>query len=194
MTAESGAAGARMLQGQAAVVTGAGRGLGLAYSRALAAAGALVVVNDADAALAEDAARSIEAAGGRVAAHPGPVGAAEVAEALAARAVSEFGRLDILVTNVGILRDAVLWKMTDDDFDAVLSVHLRGTFTCVRAAATPDAGPGPGRPDHLHRLADRAGRQLRPDQLRRGQGRHRRHDADLGPGAGWPGPGSPSTR
>jgi NAD(P)-dependent dehydrogenase (short-subunit alcohol dehydrogenase family) len=58
-----------------------------------------------------------------------------VANSLTARAVSEFGHLDILVTNAGILRDAVLWKMSDEDFDAVITVHLRGTFTCVRAAA-----------------------------------------------------------
>ncbi|CAM5545028.1 Dehydrogenase OS=Streptomyces aurantiogriseus OX=66870 GN=GCM10010251_10480 PE=3 SV=1 [Streptomyces aurantiogriseus] len=51
------------------------------------------------------------------------------------RAVEEFGRLDVLVTNAGILRDKVLWKMTDDDFDAVIATHLKGTFTCARAAA-----------------------------------------------------------
>ena len=134
MSAESGA-GANVLDGKVAVVTGAGQGLGLAYARAFAAAGASVVVNDADQAHADAAARSIGAAGGRAVAHPGAVGATKVAEALTARAVTEFGRLDILVTNAGILRDAVLWKMSDEDFDAVITVHLRGTFTCVRAAA-----------------------------------------------------------
>jgi NAD(P)-dependent dehydrogenase (short-subunit alcohol dehydrogenase family) len=124
-----------MLDGKAAVVTGAGRGLGLAYAMALGAAGASVVVNDTDAGLADAAAKAVEAAGGRAAAHPGAVETTEVAEALADRAVSQFSRLDILVTNAGILRDAVLWKMTDEDFDAVIGVHLRGTFTCVRAAA-----------------------------------------------------------
>ena len=133
-----------MLEGNVAVVTGAGQGLGLAYARALAAAGAAVVVNDADAALAAAAARSIEDAGGRAVAEPGAVGTTAVAEALAARAVSEFGRLDILVTNAGILRDAVLWKMTDEDFDAVIGVHLRGTFTCVRAAAARMREQGQG--------------------------------------------------
>jgi NAD(P)-dependent dehydrogenase (short-subunit alcohol dehydrogenase family) len=127
--------GKSALAEKAAIVTGGGRGLGLAYARALAGAGAAVVVNDADAAAADEAAATIAAAGGRVVPQAGAVGSSEVADALVARAVAEFGRLDILVTNAGILRDTVLWKMTDADFDDVISVHLRGTFTCVRAAA-----------------------------------------------------------
>ncbi|SFB56204.1 NAD(P)-dependent dehydrogenase, short-chain alcohol dehydrogenase family [Amycolatopsis marina] len=122
------------LTGKVAIVTGGGGGLGLAYSRALAAAGAAVVVNDADERAAKEAVESIVASGGRAVAEPGAVGSSEVAEALVARAVSEYGRLDLLVTNAGILRDRVLWKMSDEDFDAVVHVHLRGTFTCVRAA------------------------------------------------------------
>jgi NAD(P)-dependent dehydrogenase (short-subunit alcohol dehydrogenase family) len=125
----------RLLEGTVAIVTGSGRGLGLAYARALAAAGASVVVNDIDEAAAAASARSIVAAGGRAVTHVGGVGATEVAQALVDRAVAEFGRLDILVTNAGILRDTVLWKMSDEDFDDVIRVHLRGTFTCVRAAA-----------------------------------------------------------
>lgn len=123
------------LNGKVAVVTGAGRGLGLAYAAELARAGAAVVVNDADAATAEAAAKQIGDAGGRAVAHPAAVGSAETAEALVGRAVAEFGRLDVMVTNAGVLRDRVLWKMTDDDFDTVVQVHLRGTFTCARAAA-----------------------------------------------------------
>jgi NAD(P)-dependent dehydrogenase (short-subunit alcohol dehydrogenase family) len=118
------------LIGKVAIVTGSGRGLGLAYARELAACGAKVVVNDVDPAAAEAAA---EETGG--VAEPGAVGGTEVAEALVRRAVTEFGRLDVLVTNAGVLRDKVLWKMTDEDFDTVLDVHLRGTFTCARAAA-----------------------------------------------------------
>jgi NAD(P)-dependent dehydrogenase (short-subunit alcohol dehydrogenase family) len=68
-------------------------------------------------------------------AHAASVGPAEVADALVERAVDSFGRLDIMVTNAGVLRDAMLWKMSDEDFDTVIDVHLRGTFTCVRAAA-----------------------------------------------------------
>ena len=74
--------------------------------------------------------------------------------------------------------------MTDEDFDAVISVHLRGTFTCVRAAVGQMREQGERRPDHLRRLARRPARQLRPDQLRRRQGGHRRHGAHLGDGAG----------
>jgi NAD(P)-dependent dehydrogenase (short-subunit alcohol dehydrogenase family) len=123
------------LDGKVAVVTGAGRGLGLAYASALAAAGASVVVNDVDPVVAETAAAGIIAAGGRAVACPGAVGSTETADALVACAVETFGRLDAMITNAGILRDKVLWKMTDEDFDAVVAVHLRGTFTCARAAA-----------------------------------------------------------
>lgn len=122
------------LSGKVAVVTGSGRGLGLAYAKALAAAGAAVVVNDVDADAAAGAVKEIETAGGRAVAEVAAVGTAEAAEALVARAVEAFGRLDVMVTNAGVLRDRVLWKMTDEDFDTVVQVHLRGTFTCVRAA------------------------------------------------------------
>ncbi|MFE3770475.1 SDR family NAD(P)-dependent oxidoreductase [Streptomyces sp. NPDC059122] len=122
------------LSGRVAVVTGSGRGLGLAYARALAAAGASVVVNDVDPQAAADAVKVITDAGGRAVALSVPVGTAEAAEALVACAVENFGRLDAMVTNAGVLRDKVLWKMTDEDFDTVVQVHLRGTFTCVRAA------------------------------------------------------------
>jgi NAD(P)-dependent dehydrogenase (short-subunit alcohol dehydrogenase family) len=122
------------LTGRVAVVTGAGRGLGLAYATALARAGASVVVNDADPATAAAAVKQIEADGGRAVAEPGPVGPTGTAERLVERAVAAYGRLDVLVTNAGVLRDRVLWKMSDEDFDEVVAVHLRGTFTCVRAA------------------------------------------------------------
>jgi NAD(P)-dependent dehydrogenase (short-subunit alcohol dehydrogenase family) len=123
------------LNGKVAVVTGSGQGLGLAYARALAAAGAAVVVNDVNADAAEQAAKGIVGAGGRAVAEVVAVGTSEAADALVQRAVSEFGQLDVMVTNAGILRDRTLWKMTDEDFDAVIQTHLRGTFTCARAAA-----------------------------------------------------------
>lgn len=122
------------LIGKVAVVTGSGAGLGLAYSRELAARGAAVVVNDVDAATAERAARAIRDDGGRAVPCAGAVGPTETAEKLVRAALDEFGSFDILVTNAGILRDRSLLKMTDEDFDAVIDVHLRGTFTCVREA------------------------------------------------------------
>ncbi|WP_341940307.1 SDR family NAD(P)-dependent oxidoreductase [Microbacterium sp. LWH10-1.2] len=124
------------LNGKAAIVTGSGRGLGLAYAQELARQGASVVINDVDAAIADSAVESIRSTGGNATAVAAPVGSADTAQALVDAAVSHFGRLDILVTNAGVLRDTVLWKMSDDDFDTVIDVHLRGTFTTVRAAAS----------------------------------------------------------
>ncbi|MGP3936024.1 SDR family oxidoreductase [Nonomuraea sp. KM88] len=132
------------LSGKVAVVTGASRGLGRAYAEALATAGAAVIVNDVDAAAAAQAVAAITGSGGRALSVEAPVGSAEVADRLVATAVKEFGRLDVMVTNAGILRDRVLWKMSDDDFDAVIDVHLRGTFTCARAAAVQMREQGTG--------------------------------------------------
>jgi NAD(P)-dependent dehydrogenase (short-subunit alcohol dehydrogenase family) len=123
------------LSGTSAVVTGAGRGLGRAYATALADAGAAVVVNDLDRESAEEVAALIGERAGRAVAVAAPVGGADVADALVDAAVESFGRLDVLITNAGVLRDDVLWKMTDEDFDLVIGTHLRGTFTCARAAA-----------------------------------------------------------
>lgn len=132
------------LGGKVAIVTGSGRGLGLAYAQELARRGAAVVVNDVDAEAAADAVASIEAAGGRAVAVVAPVGPTETAKQLVRTAVDTYGRLDILVTNAGILRDTVLWKMSDEDFDSVVTTHLRGTFTSVREAAVHmrEAGEG----------------------------------------------------
>ncbi|QEW04491.1 SDR family oxidoreductase [Microbacterium lushaniae] len=124
------------LEGKVAIVTGSGRGLGLAYAQELARQGAAVVINDVDAATAADAVASIESTGGKAVAVVAPVGPTETAKQLVQTAVDTYGRLDILVTNAGVLRDTVLWKMSDDDFDTVINVHLRGTFTTVREAAT----------------------------------------------------------
>jgi NAD(P)-dependent dehydrogenase (short-subunit alcohol dehydrogenase family) len=132
------------LDGKAAVVTGSGRGIGRAYVQALAQAGCAVVVNDVDAEVAESTADEISAAGGRVVAEVCAVGSAEAADQLVAAAVHAFGRLDIMCTNAGILRDRVLWNMSDEDFDAVIETHLRGTFTCARAAVRQMRAQGSG--------------------------------------------------
>ena len=122
------------LAGKVAIVTGSGQGLGLAYARELARQGAAVVVNDVNEETAAAAVAQIEADGGKATAVVVPVGTSEAARALVDGAVEAFGRLDILVTNAGILRDKSLLKMTDEDFDLVINVHLKGTFTCVREA------------------------------------------------------------
>ena len=123
------------LDGKVAVVTGSGRGIGRAYARALSEAGAAVVINDVDGDVAEQTTKELTDAGAKAVAVVCPVGPTESAEKLVNSAVESFGKLDIMCTNAGILRDKVLWKMTDEDFDAVIETHLRGTFTCARAAA-----------------------------------------------------------
>jgi 3-oxoacyl-[acyl-carrier protein] reductase len=123
------------LDGKVAIVTGSGRGLGLAYAQELARQGAAVVINDVDSAAAADAVASIEAQGGKAVAVVAPVGPTETAKQLVRTAVDTFGGLDILVTNAGVLRDTVLWKMSDEDFDAVIDVHLRGAWLGTREAA-----------------------------------------------------------
>ncbi|WP_173922925.1 SDR family NAD(P)-dependent oxidoreductase [Agromyces sp. Marseille-P2726] len=132
------------LQGKVAIVTGSGRGLGLAYAQELARRGAAVVVNDVDPDMAAEAVASIQAGGGRAVAVVAPVGPTATAQQLVQAALDAYGRLDILVTNAGVLRDTVLWKMSDDDFDTVIDVHLRGTFTCVREAVSHMRASGEG--------------------------------------------------
>lgn len=122
------------LRSKVAIVTGSGQGLGLAYAKDLVRHGAAVVINDVNQDTANKAVAELQELGGRAVAVVAPVGPTETAQQLVAAAVEAFGRLDIMVTNAGILRDTVLWKMTDEAFDSVVSVHLRGTFTCVREA------------------------------------------------------------
>ncbi len=122
------------LAGKAAIVTGAGAGLGRAEALALAAQGAAVVVNDftdaADAVVAE-----ITAAGGRAVAAKGDVSDWNFGEEMVAAAVDSFGSLDIVVNNAGVLRDAMLFNLTESDWDDVIRVHLKGHAALSRAAA-----------------------------------------------------------
>src|SRR5690606_5439781 len=108
--------------------------VGREIAKGLARAGAAVVVNDVDKAAAEEVVATIQAEGGQALAEVVAIGSSQAAQRCVDRAVQEFGRLDIMCTNAGILRDKVLWNMSDDDFDAVIDTHLRGTFTCARAA------------------------------------------------------------
>ena len=134
-----------MLAGRVAVVTGAGRGIGRGVALALAAAGAKVVVNDYGVAVdgsapsagpAFDVVREIEAAGGEAVASTESVADWAGAGRIVATALERFGELDILVTCAGILRDRMIFNMSEEEWDAVLAVHLKGTFNCVRHACT----------------------------------------------------------
>jgi len=122
----------RELDGRVAVVTGGGRGLGRAHALALAAAGADVVVNNRSAAAAEAVVEEIGASGGRAIAHVGDVADFSTAESLVATAVREFGRLDVLVNNAGITRDRMSFKMSEEEWDDVVRVNLKGHFAPSR--------------------------------------------------------------
>jgi 3-oxoacyl-[acyl-carrier protein] reductase len=115
-----------------ALVTGGGRGIGAATAELLGREGARVVVSDMDAGPAEEVAGPIK--GLAIACD---VTQRQQVESMVGRAVSEFGRLDILVCCAGIIRDNLLFKMSDDDWDAVIDTHLKGTFLCARAAQKP---------------------------------------------------------
>ncbi|MEW2356983.1 3-oxoacyl-ACP reductase [Spirillospora sp. NPDC029432] len=122
------------LDGRVAVVTGAGGGLGRAEALALAGAGARVVVNDVDADAAHSVAEEIAAAGGEAAVHAGDIGAWDTAEGLVATATGTFGGLDVLVNNAGFTRDRMLFNMSEEEWDAVVRVHLKGHFATSRLA------------------------------------------------------------
>ena len=134
-----------LLAGKVALVTGAGRGIGAEVAKLMAARGASVVVNDPGSATSgegEDQAHAlgtveaIRAAGGTAEANFDSVTAFDAAEGMVAQALDRFGQIDIVVNNAGILRDTIFHKMTEDDWDAVINVHLKGSFNVSRAAAT----------------------------------------------------------
>jgi NAD(P)-dependent dehydrogenase (short-subunit alcohol dehydrogenase family) len=133
------------LNGKVAVVTGGGRGIGRAIATLLASEGAAVVVNDlgttvdgqgADAsAAAAEVALAIRSAGGRAVANGDDVGDFQAAENIIETAVREFGRIDVLVNNAGILRDRMIFNLSEAEWDAVVRVHLKGAFNCSRHAS-----------------------------------------------------------
>ena len=157
------------LNEKVAIVTGSGAGLGRSFAQELASQGASVIVNDVNEAAAAETVEAIQAAGGRAEAVVAPVGPTSSADLLVNSAVEKFGRLDILVTNAGILRDRSLLKMTDEDFDAVRAFRFwlfQRKWNC--------------RSHHHNWFADWPARKLWSEQLRGSQGRHRRYGAHLG--------------
>jgi NAD(P)-dependent dehydrogenase (short-subunit alcohol dehydrogenase family) len=131
------------LDGRVAVITGGGRGIGREHALLFAAEGASVVVNDlggssdgsgADTSAAQAVVDEITAAGGRAAANTDDVSSFDGARGLIDQAVAEYGRLDVLVNNAGILRDRFLSQMTESEWDDVIRVHLKGHFSCLRHA------------------------------------------------------------
>ena len=132
-----------MLEGKVAVVTGAGGGLGRTHALLLAKEGAAVVVNDLGGArdgtgsstsMADGVVEEIRTSGGQAIAHYGSVSAKDDAIGMIDAAVNEFGKIDICICNAGILRDKSFKNMTDDMWDVVLDVHLRGTYLVTKAA------------------------------------------------------------
>ncbi|MER0445341.1 3-oxoacyl-ACP reductase [Streptomyces sp. Edi4] len=134
------------LEGLSAIVTGAGRGLGRAEAVELARLGAAIVVNDfgqpgrdgsgqASAGPAEEVAAEIRAAGGRATAHTGDVADHQQARALVELAIQTYGKLDILVNNAGILRDRMIFSMSEAEWDSVIQVHLKGHYNTTHFAA-----------------------------------------------------------
>ena len=122
------------LPGKVALVTGAAGGIGAATARRFGREGALVVVNDAKPDGLEAVASDVRAAGSQALAVAGDVTKKADCELMVGAAVREFGRLDILINNAGINRDAMAAKMTEEQWDAVLAVNLKGTFLCAQAA------------------------------------------------------------
>jgi NAD(P)-dependent dehydrogenase (short-subunit alcohol dehydrogenase family) len=132
-----------LLNDKVAIVTGGGRGLGRAHCLALAAQGAAVVVNDVGTSLhgeetgetpAQQVVAEIVSAGGRATVSEASVSDWAATEQLIGDTVAEFGRLDIVVNNAGIIRDRMISSMTEEEFDAVIAVHLKGTFAMTRHA------------------------------------------------------------
>jgi len=122
------------LQDKSCIVTGAGGGIGRAVALAFAAQGARVVVNDVSKEAADTVVEELRGQGTEAIANYDPIGTVVAAESVVETAFEAFGDLDVLVNNAGILRDRMLHNMSEEEFDQVIEVHLKGTWACGRAA------------------------------------------------------------
>ncbi len=123
------------LEGRVTVITGSGRGIGKAIASLFAKEGAAVVINDIDDLPAQDTVKEIQASGGKAVACVADITRAEEAQKLMDTTIAQFGKLDILVNNAGITRDNLIPRMTDAEWDICITLNLKGTFNCIRAAA-----------------------------------------------------------
>jgi 3-oxoacyl-[acyl-carrier protein] reductase len=146
-----------LLDNGAAVVTGGAQGIGLAIARRLAAEGSAVVIGDLDGAKSEEAAAGIVADGGHAIGIACDITVPNDVARLIATCVDEFGALDTMVNNAGITRDATMRKMAVEDFDAVVSVHLRGTWLGTRAASLEMRERGSGSIVNISSISGKVG-------------------------------------
>ena len=127
-----------MLKGKVAIITGSGRGIGKAIAMKLAENGADIVINDIPGSdYADDTKKEIEALGVRAIVVRGDVRKTEDVENLVKETMNAFGRIDILVNNAGITRDGLMLRMSEEDWDMVLDINLKGAFNCIKAVARP---------------------------------------------------------
>ena len=176
------------LQGRNAVVTGAGRGIGREWRCCWPQEGANVVVNDPgvnsdgtghDNGPAEQVVAEIKAAGGNAVANTDTVATAEGGENMVRQCVDAFGRIDILMNVAGILRDRMIFNMTEEEWDAVIAVHLKGHFNTIKPASVLMRQQRYGRIVNFSSISGLRG-HLGAVELRRGEGGNRRADASSG--------------